>query len=79
MQCNKKILLFDHLVGAEDKRLRNREAEHFGGLEIKNQFELSWLLDGKIGRLGTFEYFVHVAAARRKKSGKSCPYDKSKP
>ena len=35
----------DHLVGADDKRLRDREAERLGGLEIKNQLEFGRLLD----------------------------------
>jgi hypothetical protein len=39
--------LFDHLVGAEDKRLWKREAERLSGFKIKNQLELCWLLDRK--------------------------------
>jgi hypothetical protein len=33
LRC-KKMSLFDHLVGAEDKRLRKGDAERFCGLEI---------------------------------------------
>ena len=49
-----RMSLFDHLVGVDDKRLRNREAECLRSLEIQNQLEPGWLLDGKIGRLCTF-------------------------
>src|SRR5215469_5160257 len=52
--------LSDHLIRADDERLRKGKAERFCGLEVKNQLEFRWLLDGKIGRLGAFEYFVGV-------------------
>ena len=42
---------FDHLVGAGEQCVRNLEAERPRGLEVDGQFELRWLLNGKIGRL----------------------------
>jgi hypothetical protein len=42
--------LFDHLVGGREQRCRDRQAKRFSSLEIDDQFEFCWLLDGKIGR-----------------------------
>src|SRR5215472_372055 len=41
----------DHLVGAEDKRLRKSNTECVCRLEIKNELEFRRLLHRKIGRL----------------------------
>jgi hypothetical protein len=46
----------DHLVGAEDKRLRRPSA--FAVLRFSTQLELCWLFNRKIGRFCAFEYFV---------------------
>jgi hypothetical protein len=43
--------LFDHLVGTEQKRFWNCEAERLCGLEV--DYELGWLEDRKVGRLGS--------------------------
>src|SRR5262245_35539517 len=43
--------LFDHLVGAADKRQRNREAERLCGLEIDDQLDFRRLLDRQVGGL----------------------------
>jgi len=50
----------DHLVGAEDKRLRKTDSEHICCLEIENQFEFCWLLDRQIGGFCALQYFVGV-------------------
>jgi hypothetical protein len=55
-----KVLLFDHIVRGGKQGLGNAEVKRFGCLEIDAQLELGRLLDGKISRLGSFEYFVHV-------------------
>jgi hypothetical protein len=46
---------FDEAVGAKQNRGRDREVQGLRCLEIDNQLEPSWLLDGKISRLRTFE------------------------
>jgi hypothetical protein len=50
--------LFDHLVGGREQRWRDRQAKRFSSLEIDDQFEFCWLLDGKIGRTSTPKNFV---------------------
>ena len=52
--------LFDHLVRADDERLRKGKAERFRSLEVEDQLEFRRLLDGKIGGLCPFQYFVDV-------------------
>ena len=47
--------LFDHLVGAHQKRLWDRQAESFGGVKIDDEFEVSRLLDREVFRLGAAE------------------------
>src|SRR5712664_885135 len=59
--CNKKTVLFDHLVGAEEKRLRNVEAQRLGRLQIDEQLKPCRLLHRKITGIGAFEYHVEVA------------------
>jgi len=44
--------LLDQLVRPYQERLRNRESERLGGLEIDDQLERRRLLDGKVGGLG---------------------------
>jgi hypothetical protein len=43
--------LFDHFVGAQQNRLRQRNAECLGGSQIDHQLELGGLLDRQIPRL----------------------------
>src|SRR2546426_5935208 len=52
--------LFDHLVRPEQDRLRDREAERLGGLEVDHELELCRLLDRQVAGLGAFEDFVNV-------------------
>ena len=49
------IALFDHLVGAGEKRWRNLYAELFRRLEINHQLELGGLHNRKFGRLFTLK------------------------
>src|SRR5262245_29421095 len=51
---------FDHLVGAQQERLRDHQAERLGSSQIDDEIELSWLLDRKIGGLRTAQYFVDI-------------------
>src|SRR5262245_62654782 len=45
----------DHLVGAGEQRVRHREAERLGGLEVDHELELGWVLHRQIGRLLALE------------------------
>src|SRR5882672_11088535 len=59
--ATKKLVLFDHLVGAEEKRLRNVEAQRLCRLQIDEQLKPCRLLHRKITGIGAFEYHVEVA------------------
>ena len=49
----------DHLIGAQQDRRRDRQAEGLGGLEVDDQLELRGLLDRKLAGLGAPEDLVH--------------------
>src|SRR6516225_645777 len=51
---------FDDLVGDGNQFAWNLEAKRLGGLEVDGQFELRWLLNGKIGRLGSLEDAIDI-------------------
>src|SRR5258705_9540514 len=51
-------LLLDGLICPQQDRLRDRQAEGLGGLQVDDQLELCWLLDGQIGGLRTPEDLV---------------------
>jgi hypothetical protein len=42
-----KVLLFDHLVRADKKRLRHFHAETFGGLEVDDQIVFVGCVTGR--------------------------------
>ena len=48
-------MLLDHLIRSLEKRLRNRQSERLGGLEINDEFKSGRLLDWQIGRRGARE------------------------
>src|SRR6266702_6430312 len=50
----------DDLVRAYQKRLRNRESECLGCLEIDYECESLWLLDRQVCRLGPLENLVGI-------------------
>src|SRR5262249_61956003 len=55
----------DDLVGLEEQRRGDRQAEGTGGLEVDDQLELRGLLDRQVSRLGPFEDFIHVSGSRQ--------------
>src|SRR5262249_44891694 len=48
----------DHLIGSGKERLRNRQAEGFGGLEADDRLDLGWLFNGEVGGLAPPQNFV---------------------
>jgi hypothetical protein len=50
--------LFDHLVGAQQDRCRQIDAERLGSLEIDDRLELDRPLERQIARFGAFENLV---------------------
>src|SRR6516165_1746977 len=54
------LSLFDHLVGAGEKRRWHLKAECPRGLEIDRQPEFRWLLDGQVSRLSALQNPVYV-------------------
>ena len=52
--------LLDHVVCPPQNRLRNRQPDGLGGLEVDHQLKLRRLLDGKVGGLGALENLVYV-------------------
>jgi hypothetical protein len=59
----------DHLVRPPQQRLRDRQAQGFGGLEVDDQLELGGLLDREIGGLGALEDLVYVSGRLPVKEG----------
>jgi len=53
-------VLLDHLIRPQQQRLRDREAERLGGLEVDYQLKLGWLLDGEVSWLGALENSTRV-------------------
>ena len=56
-KCQQRTLraLFDHLVGAPDQGVRDRNAERLGSPEIYNEIDLRRSLNWQFGRLLTFQ------------------------
>src|SRR6266446_1222405 len=52
---------------------RESEAQSLGGLEVDDELEIHWLLDGQVGRLGAFQDSVHVVGAALKRFGEPRP------
>jgi hypothetical protein len=47
--------LLDHLIRPLQERLRDRQAERLGGLEVDPELKCRWLLDRDIGGLSPTE------------------------
>src|SRR5215475_10275888 len=54
---------FDHLVGEQKERFRDREPKCFRGLEVDSQVELGRLLHGQVGGPRALQNLVHVAGS----------------
>ena len=54
--------LFDHQVRPQQQRVRNRQAERFGSLEIDHEFELGRLHDWQVRRLFALENSPRIDA-----------------
>jgi hypothetical protein len=52
--------LLDDLVRSQEKRLRDCESKSLRGLEVDQQLELGWLLDGEVSWLGALENSTRV-------------------
>src|SRR5712692_1984197 len=63
--------LLDHLVRPPQQRLRDREAEGLGGLQVDHKFELRGLLDREIAGLGALEDLVDKASGAATQVGKA--------
>ena len=60
MHRSKTVCLFDQLIGPQQDRLWQFDADRFCGLQIDRQLKFRRLLDRQICRLFTFENFGHV-------------------
>src|SRR6266568_2082375 len=59
----------DHLVRAQQQRLRDREPKRLGGLEVDHELELGRLFHGKLAGLRAFEDLVDEACEPEIKVG----------
>ena len=64
---------FDHLVGAQEKRCWQINAECLGGFQVNYRLEFGRLFKGKVSRLGTFENFVDKRSGLPERLGKVPP------
>ena len=55
------LVLLDHLIGTRKERLRDREAERPGGLEIDDEIVLARLLHWQVARLLASEDAIDVS------------------
>ena len=62
MQCSKQSPLFDHLVGAGQKRRRHGEADRFGGFEVDRELVFRRVLHRQVGRFLALQDAVNVAS-----------------
>jgi uncharacterized protein (TIGR00730 family) len=69
------VELLNHLVRAKQQRLRDRNAERPGGLDIHRQLECGWTLDGQIGRLRALENLVDVARGALEAGGRTIGFN----
>jgi hypothetical protein len=66
--------LLDHLLGVQQERLRDREAESLGGGRIDHEIEPGSLLDRDIGRLRPAQNFVYMIGGAPEGPGPSARF-----
>ena len=71
--------LLDHLVRPDEDRLRNREAQGLGGLEVDHQLELGRLLHGEVGGFGPLQDLVHQRGGLTELLGQVFPIGQEAP
>src|ERR1700730_12465568 len=71
MHCSNEGL-FDHLVSAGKHTGQDSQAYGFGGFQIDDEFKLSWLFYGRIGRVRAFQYLIDVGGCPAKQIGGIC-------
>ena len=57
---DKNLKSLNHLIRTVQHVRRNRQTDFFGCIEIDDELELCWLLDGYVSRLSPFENLVHL-------------------
>src|SRR5262252_839116 len=67
----------DDLMGSQQQRLRNREAERLSGLEVDDEVELDRLFDRKIRRLRALEnpVYVHGGSTKEIRHARPVPHE----
>jgi hypothetical protein len=63
--------LLDDLVRAQQQRLRDREAERLGRLEVDYELELGGLLDREVSGLGPFEDLIDIGRGAAEQVGRA--------
>src|SRR5215470_16284721 len=66
LHCGKRTRLFDHLVGARQKGLRQDQAERPGGRQINYQLKLGRRLYREVGRFFALEDAVDITSRTSK-------------
>src|SRR5437660_1655525 len=61
----------DNLIRPSEHWRRDLQTELLRRLEVDHQFELAWLLDGKVRGLGAFEDLVHIGGGTPIQIGKA--------
>ena len=69
----------NHLIGAQQDCFGDGDVECLGSLEIDDKFELRGLLDGQLGRLGTFQDSGDIGGGAADASILFGPYDMRPP
>src|SRR5262249_23760354 len=62
--------LLNDLIGLAEQRLRDRQPERLRGLEVDDQLESRWLLDGQVAGFGALENLVHVGCSAPRQIGR---------